>query len=143
MSDEGQAMDVAVVGDEGGPNTAAVEQLLRRWNECTVRWYPRRDLDAVDAAVRDDHVRCVVFADVNDLLEEVWEGEIEIDRWLAGGVRVEFADELLADTSAHVETIVQCWRRWQGARRRRRVVAGAVLSVIALAVAFALNWVLM
>jgi hypothetical protein len=140
MSHDGQATGVAVVGDEGGPETAAVEQLLRRWNECQVRWYPRRDLDVLDAAVREDHVRCVVFKDVNDLLEEVWEGEVEIDRWLAKGVRVEFAEGLGADATAQADTVIRAWRRWNGRRCRRHVVAAMVLSLLALAAAFAVNW---
>ncbi|UCG33894.1 MAG: hypothetical protein JSU68_04505 [Phycisphaerales bacterium] len=140
MSDEGQAMGVAVVGDENGPETAAVEQLLRQWNGCNARWYARRDLNRVDAAVRGDHVRCVVFTDVDDLLEEVWEGEVEIDRWLAKGVRVEFARGLGADASAHVESVLRSWRRWNRRRRRRHVVAAVVLSVMALVAAFTLSW---
>ena len=138
MNTKAQSDRVAVVCEHGGDDTAAMEAFLQTRRITEARWYPRRDLDEVDQAVRSGDVQRVVFPKVGDLLESLWNEEIAFDQWLAAGTQVEFVESPEQNTAAHVKTIIASWEQWRRLHHRRQVVAGVILSTAALAAAFAL-----
>ena len=140
MNTQAQSGCVAVVCEHGGKDRAAMETYLRTHQVTEAHWYARRDLDEVNQAVRSGNVQRVVFPKVSDLLDGLWTCEITFDQWLAAGTRVEFVESPEQNTAAHVKTIFASWEQWRRLHRRRQVVAGIILSIVALAAAFALNW---
>ena len=103
-------------------------------------WHAPRDLDDVDQDVRAGRLAHVVFVRPDDLLDGIFHGEVDFDRWRATGTRVEFA---LAPDSTTDQTIEPAWRSWQQWRRRhrrRQIIGGTILSAVAIAAAFILVW---
>ena len=139
MNTQTQTETVAVVCDRRGRNTTIMEAFLQARSLAQARWYAPPDLDDVDRAVRRGDVRRVVFGDLNGLLEGIWNGELEFEQWSAVGTQLEFVEPPGQTAPAHVRTVFASWQRWSRRRRRRQLVAGVVLSVVALAAAFVLN----
>lgn len=140
MNTQTQSEHTVVVCEHDSKDTAAMETYLRARQLTEARWYPRRDLDEVDRAIRSGDVQQVVFPKVSDLLDGFWTGEIAFDQWLAAGAKVEFVESPGQNISADIKTIFASWEQWRRPHRRRQIVAGIILSIVALAAAFALNW---
>ncbi len=148
MNDDAKPVSVAVVCEEDGEHATAMAAYLRSQNLTDVEWFAPRDVDDVDEAVCDRRVGRVVFVDLTALLDAIWDQEIQFDRWLSAGARVSFANPpgstptRAVEAAAIVEPIpavvFESWRQWNRRHRRRQVVAGAILSGIALAAGFAL-----
>ena len=128
---------IAVVCDRNGDAASAVQAYLQSPNIADAAWFGPRDLDDLDRAVRDGRVRRVIFPRLADMLEGLWNEEIDAAAWLAAGVQIDLAD---CPAGACPPTLLKSWQRWRTARRGRRAIAGLVLSVIALAAAFTLTW---
>lgn len=140
MNSQTQAEDVVAVGDRDGKDAAVMEAFLQAQGATEAPWYRPGDLDDVDRAVREGRVRRVVFDNLSTLLEGVWNGDIGFRMWLAKGTQVDFAEPPGQTTSAHVRAVFESWEQWHRRRRRRQVVAGVILSLVALVAAFLLNW---
>ncbi len=125
---ESRAAGVAIVGGQRGDGPAAPDGA----------WYAADDVGAVERGVRDGHVRRVVFAELDDLLEAVWSRAITLDTWLARGVQVEVAPSI-STTDALVARLASSWAAWTRRHRRRQLWAGLVLSAVAIAAAFVLH----
>ena len=129
---------MAVVCDRHGNDATAVAAFLQARDAATARWYAPRELDEVDKAVRAGRVRQVVFARLDDVLEGMWDEDISLEHWLAAGVRIELVESPEPAAHTHVQVVFESWQRWRHRHRRRRLVAGVVLSIVAMAAAFVL-----
>jgi len=96
------------------------------------------ELDELDLAVREGRLTRVVLESPEQLLAGLWNGEIDAQTWLTAGVEVEFATKV--DGSALPHLLLESWSVNARRHRRRRIVAGAVLRIIAIAAAFILLW---
>lgn len=100
------------------------------------RLFRTRDLNDVDAAVAAGEIKRVIFARLEDLLEGCWDEVVQVDQWNAAGARVDIV-EMQGMNGSRVATLAyQSWREWNAARRRRQVIAGAILSALAIGAAF-------
>jgi hypothetical protein len=101
--------------------------------------------DDLDGEVCAGRFERVVFADLDALLTAMWDGHVHLDRWCQAGVRLELTSPppnmdhdhwraIVAQTSASLA-------RWRKEQRRRRIIAGTILSVLALAALAALLFV--
>lgn len=132
---------VAVVCDNRGGAADDLRDYLQAAGLSEARWYAPRDVDELDAAVRAGAVRQVVFPALADLLEPIWNREIDFEAWLAAGTAIRFAHPPANDPAAYAGALHASWQRWERARRRRQTVAAVVLSLLALAAAFVLVWI--
>lgn len=138
MNTQTQPETMAVVCDRHGDDAAAVAAFLQARDAATARWYAPRNLDEVDKAVRAGGVRQVVFARLDDVLEGMWDEEIMLEHWLAAGVRIELVESPEPTAHAQVQVVFESWHRWRRRHRRRQLVAGVTLSIVAMAAAFVL-----
>jgi hypothetical protein len=98
------------------------------------------DLDELDRAVREGRRQHVVFDSPDQLLTGLWDGEIDAEAWLSAGVQVQFTAPAALDQQALARLLLASWSTNTRRHRRRRILAGLVLSAIAAAAAFLLNW---
>lgn len=76
------------------------------------------------------------FANLNALLEAIWKGEAQLDEWKSAGVEIILACPPTSDADVWRNMVMDTFlslKKWRTAKRRRQIVAGAILSVIALA----------
>jgi hypothetical protein len=125
------------------------QRVLAAWLErekpaAVVEFAPRNDED-LDAELSAGRIPCVVFADLNALLTMVWKSQAHVDRWIVAGVRIEFAqppqDGNRPQLPSLLAAVCDSHSRWRGAQRVRSIVAGVFLSVLALAAAALLLWI--
>lgn len=128
---------VAAVCDRKGPRATEMQAYLAA-RGLTARWHAPRDLDDVDTAVGAGRLGHVVFLGWSDLLDGIWSGEVTYANWLSAGVKVDFVDAPADTRDACLAAVSQAWDRYRRTQRRRHTIAGLVLSIIAIAVAFAI-----
>jgi hypothetical protein len=125
------------------------ERVLAIWLErekptSVVEFAPRNDED-LDAELSSGRIPCVVFADLNALLTMVWKSQAHVNRWIDAGVRIEFAqppqDGNLPQLPFLLVAVCDSHLRWRRAQRVRSIVAAVFLSVLALAAAALLLWI--
>lgn len=136
-----QPVEALSLGRSSDYVTARVSEHLDRRSESGAEWYSIRDLDEVDRAVREGRLQQVVFDSLDQLLAGLWNGEIDAHAWLSAGVQIEFTAPATLDPPSLSRVLLANWQAGARRQRRRRVVAGVVLSLIAMAAAFFLNWV--
>jgi len=138
MSSESNAGRLAAVCDPDDPYASELAgYLASRSDAATI--FRCRELDDLDRAVRSGRVGEVVFVSPEDLLEAVWDGQVNFAAWRAGGVRVNFL-RLPQNTDELFQRVLSCWDRWRLRRRRRQILATVLLSVAALLAAWVLVW---
>lgn len=129
----------AVVCDRSDAAQAAdVRAWLARSAVADACWFAPRDLDDVAAGVADGRITAVVFPRLDDLLAALWGGRLPLDRWRRAGVRIELAVAPSVDLPALLEPLGSSWHAHARRQRRRRIVAGLVLSAVALLAAWIL-----
>ncbi len=136
-------MQVAVVCEPGSPDAAAIQTDLQAASVADVAWFAPRDADDLDEQVRAGRVQRVIFARADDFLTALWDRQIDAAAWTEGRVTISFANNPDAPTDltpAAAKAVAVAWRRWTSVNRRRRIVAGIVLTLIAILTAFALLW---
>jgi hypothetical protein len=144
----------AVICERHGADAAAAQAFVDARGHRDVRWFAPRDLNDVEDAIEAGRIACVVFVRFEDFLTALWDEELAFERWLSAGVRVGFVhppdvapagvvhadNEALDDADTALAAAVDAnWRRWRRARRRRTIVAGLILSALALAAAFGIT----
>jgi hypothetical protein len=98
--------------------------------------------DDLDGEVCSGRFERVVFADLDALLTAMWDGHVHVQQWCDAGARLElisppastdhdFWHAIVAQASASLA-------RWRKEQRRRRIIAGTILSILALAALAAL-----
>lgn len=136
MTQDDAPTRTAVVCEKGGSQAATMQAYLQAEGLTDARWFATHDADDVDEAVRDGQVDRVVFTDLAALLDAIWDEEIQFDRWQSAGVVVSFVTPPEPETTA--SAVYESWRVWHRRQRRRRAIAGAVLTAVALAAGFLL-----
>lgn len=136
MTSNNEPSKTLVVCEKDGEHAAKMREYLAADGLDAAKWLAPRDVDDVDEAVRKGEIRRVVFTDLGALLDAMWDEEIQFGEWLSAGVEVSFVDTptegpIAPDTSI-AAAVFESWRSWRGYQRRRRVVAGLILSVVAL-----------
>jgi len=140
MSTKSQIGSVAVVCDVGSAAAAAMQAFLRAEAIEDALWYAPREVDEVDRAVQAGTVGRVIFPRPADLLTPLWNHELALDDWWARGVQVDFVEPPEPAPVALLQTVAHHWSEWRRHHRRRQALAGVLLSAVALAAAFLLNW---
>ncbi len=136
MSIDGQISQTVVVCEKDGDCADLVRRYLEERHFGEVRWYAPRDLNDVDRQVCAGAAQRVVFGQPSDFLEGVWNGVLDFDCWQAAGADILFADETTRDDAAWLTAIAGSWKRYRQRTRNARMIAGLVLSVVAVAAAF-------
>lgn len=96
-----------------------------------------RDLNDVQREIESGSIRHVVFARIEDAIEGCWDEQIRLEEWTAEGVTIEIADPPRSDTASLLR-VLQHWKLWNARRKRRQAIAGAALSIVAIAAALLL-----
>ncbi len=126
---------VAAVCDRDGPDAPRMEAYLRN-HGLEARWHALRDLDDVDREVCAGRAATVVFVHWQGLLEGIWNGEVSFDRWLELRAELRFVESPGESATDYLASVSRAWSAHKRARRRRQMVSGVVLSLIALISAF-------
>ncbi len=129
------SQQIGVVCDRHGPEASRVEAYLDTVG-LSGRWYALNDLDDADRDVVRGRLDTVVFVRWQDLLEGIWNGEVSFDRWQERRVDLRFVESPGDDDRARLETVTRAWLRHKRAGRRRQIVSGIILSLVAIAAAF-------
>ncbi|MBN2445261.1 MAG: hypothetical protein JXO22_00930 [Phycisphaerae bacterium] len=138
MNAETGQQTVAVIGNRSA-GESAVREFLAAHRIRDVRWYDPHDLDDVERAIQDGEIRRVIIPTWSVMLDGVWGGLIDVEAWFDADVQIDFV-EAPTDRDAQLVALAASWRRHRQQRRRRQIIAGAILSVIALAAAFIIIW---
>ena len=112
-----------------------------------VRWYTIRKLHDLDRAVRDGRVRHVLLGSLSDLLDGIWEHEIDIDAWIERGVQIELAPAAGEANSPAAQVSVltlargvnKSWQAWRARYRRRSLWTAGLITAFVLALCFVVN----
>jgi hypothetical protein len=134
VKDDDAMAAVAVVCERGGPAAEKVTDYLKAHDLRTAEWFPPEDMDDVDEAVTEGRFRRVIFPDLPTLFDAIWDQEMQFDQWLSAGTTVSFVDGPNGEATAVV--VFESWREWNQRRRRRQIVAGVILSVVAIVAGF-------
>ena len=131
---------VLVVCDEQDARATTVRAYLaqRGWEQA--RWFAARDVDEADDLVRGGSVCAVVFPAAGDALRALWDRTADLDGWSKRGVRIELVDSPSAPDAALTDVVAQ-WAAWRHRTRRRQVIAGVILSLVAIGATFGLLYV--
>lgn len=124
---------------------AAVEGMIERLAPAEILRYAPKDDDALNDALCEGRCDCALFADIDALMRSVFRGHAEPRRWIAAGARIELADPPPGDPADWRDVLDQvcaAHERWKAAQRRMRVVAGSILSALALGAMAVLLWLL-
>lgn len=112
-----------------------LDDYLRRVAPPSVERFLPKDDDELNDALCVGRFDRVVFADLADLMEAVWKGEAQLERWAAAGVRIEVACPPTQEPDAWrnvIDATYDSLCRWRKRERRRQSIAAAILSAIAL-----------
>jgi len=126
---------VALVRDVRGDEARRIGERLRAEGR-SVQWHVLRDVDLVDRDVREGRVREIIVGHCSILLEGIWNGAVSFGEWRRAGVRLEFLESPGEDTATVLATVADAWVRYSQDRRRRQLIAGLLLSLIAALAAF-------
>jgi hypothetical protein len=119
------------------------ERYLRENHLADAVRFLSKDRDDLDAQVTARDFDRVVFFDLQNLLTMMWDHEPKIDEWGASGVRIELVRPEInnsTDWLTLANIVHGSLGRWRKRHRRRRVIAAALLSLIALAAIATLLW---
>lgn len=138
MSEPERALHTAVIGSRDDAHASNICALLDAHGAPATKWYRPYDADDVSAAIRKGTVARVVFPSLEILLDVLWLERANLRDWQAAGVPINVAGPTTENVVDVAIAAQQSWQRWRAAHRRRQVVAGVLLSVVALAAAFGL-----
>jgi hypothetical protein len=100
------------------------------------------DLDDLDKSVRAGRTRRVIVERAEDVLAGIWDEQLHLDRWPAGGAEIELLDGSCFSEGGPAGRMARHWMRWNAARRRRNAAMGAAVSVLVLFAVYVVNEVL-
>ncbi len=129
----------AVVCDAGTGLSAQLEHFLAARGLAAAARYAPRDINDVERGIASGAIQHVVFATPTQLLELLWSAELDPDCWRRPELQIEFASA--ADPAAREGLPASLLAAWQQHRRRQRharIVAGLILSILAIGAAFVL-----
>lgn len=111
-----------------------VESFIREAGTSSLKWYLSKDDDELNAAICTGAHSRVVFADLDELLITIWKAETNWHDWRKANVRIELAMQPANPENwvSLVDEMYSSLLKWRNQRRKRLIVAGAILSIIAL-----------
>src|SRR5262245_46999116 len=123
------------------PNRSAIDEFLASTGlRDTVEFLPKDD-DELDTQARAGRFETIVYATLDDLLTAIWKGDADWGAWRQAGIRVVAADQADAgDWRDFVDLLWTSLARWRKSERRRQIIAGVILSALALGAAAILLW---
>lgn len=127
---------VAVLGDARTRDDPAVSAALRAHGGEAARWFAPCDADDLQRAVMGGEIATVI-ARGEVLWPVIWEGRVRVDLWPAT-VRLIVPGQD-GDTDAAARALARTWQAWHVRQRRRRAVAGLILSALALGAALVIG----
>jgi hypothetical protein len=119
----------------------AIDHLLtaRAWRATKV--FEAKDDDELNQEARAGRFDVIVFPDLDALLGAIWKEDADLSAWEAAGVRLELAVPPPGDHWRNVvRAVSDSHARWRRASRTREILAGVILSILALAAAAVLLW---
>jgi len=125
-----------VVCDSRSPDASIMEAYLISQAYADTLWLQPRDVDEADDAVHQNRTRHVIFPNLGALLDAIWDEDIHFDRWLSAGIVVSFADPPSKEVVPSI--VYQSWQSWNRRHKRRQMIAGLILSAIAVLAGLAL-----
>ncbi len=129
------AADCAVRKATDADGRRALAAHLKQQAPSGITEFAAKDDDELNAALISGRFRRVVFADLESLLAMLWKDHADLARWLASGVRVEVVKRPEACGEQWLPALVrtsESLKAWRRSERRRKIVAGAILSLFAL-----------
>lgn len=123
---------VAVLSDVKTGDDPTVNAALRTLGGAADKWFAPRDADDLQRAVMGGEFTTVI-ARSDVLWPAVWEGRVRMDLW-PPTVRL-IVPGPDGDADAAARALARTWQTWYVRQRRRRAVAGLILSVLALGAA--------
>ncbi len=127
---------IIVICDPDGPAAAAVHDYLRANGLTAARWVTPRDIDEAEADLRRDSTVYVVVPRLEDLLIPLWSDRLDTSTWRAATNRITII--AAPEAAGSLPQLFDSWHIWRQRQRRSRAIAGLVLSLLAVAVAFML-----
>jgi len=134
-----------VLADPRGPNAAAIRARLAEHGVSDARWYLPKDVEDLERDLAGAGTACVLAADAETLLGALFDGLLSIETWARHGVRIETIapspiiddwNRCLPSREASVlGGMAIAWADWRQTQRRRRIAAGVILSIVAIAAA--------
>ena len=98
--------------------------------------FAAKDDDELNDAVLAGKFQRVIFIDLGDLLQAIWAGHIQYDRWIAARVRIDIVRPPFpgpVEWPAYVERMSTSYRDFKARQRRRQIFAAVCMSLLALA----------
>ncbi len=126
---------VIVVCDADGPDAEALRDYLQAHGLTDARWVAPRDIDEAEAALRSDDTATVLMPGLETLLTALWSDRLDVTVWRAAHTRITIVTQ--PDAARCLPQLLDSWHTWRQSRRRARAVAGLILSLLAIAAAFA------
>ena len=130
-------------GGNAAEQRALAAYLARTGLPTVVEFTPRDDED-LDTELRAGRFRRVIFSDLNALLTMAWKSQAHVSQWIEAGVRIDLAESPTGESDGSwlpvLEATCDSFSRWKRGQRVRKLIAAAVMSVLALAAAAVLLW---
>ena len=113
---------------------AALDAYLRAHEGWQTTTFAPKDDDELNIALAEGQFETVLFASLPNLLECVWKGHAEPDRWASAGVRIELATppDSAETWRTHFQAVYASLAEWRRQERRRQIIAACILSATAL-----------
>ncbi len=138
---DGPSDETAFVTVDGRLSIALGEALMQRGLSWAVV-HTAGDVDDLDKAVRTGRTRRVMVERAEDILAGIWDEQLHLDRWPAGGAEIESLDGVSFAADGLLGRVTRHWARWNAARRRHNAAMAAAVSVLVLLAVYVVNEVL-
>jgi len=124
-----------VIASKRNQDTSAVENWLQSSNLTAHRWFDLSELDELNKAVCKGQINHVIFESATLLLDALWDNRIEFGKWRHNDIHLDF----MKTPHVTIDVVHHSWQQYIDKHRRRQIVAGAILSGIAVVLGFLIN----
>lgn len=140
MTNPSDRAAIAIIGDDTSTLPPELARQLGPDALAAARHVAPQDVADLDRPVREGAFQTVVFEHLGDFAAALWDERLAANDWLAAGVTIHIADTPHPQPGVFARQLIAAWTRWTARRRRQRVVAGVILSTIAIAAASLILW---
>ncbi len=125
----------AIVCEPSAVGDARLQGWLAQRGLVDSHCFAPRDVNDLERAIDAGRIATIIFPTAADFLSLLWSEEIDLACWRRAGLRIEFASERGPADHAWAAEILGRWEAHLTRLRRRRTIAGLILSAIAIAAA--------
>ena len=101
--------------------------------------FAAKDDDELNTGACAGRFTHVLYPDLDSLLMAIWKGDADVRQWLEKGVDLHLAvPPAAAEWRGFVVAMCASLERWRIGQRRRQIIAGVILSALALAASTAI-----